>query len=135
MRTAMEPQWAMTENPQWLSILGERERALHRPYVRGSVTLLRHYLHPDFFEIGRSGRSYTLVDMLKAAEQPLSNIEIHVEAEHCLALSAASALLFYRSAQCRDGMLERWAARCSLWWLMPEGWQLRLHQAVSMESP
>ncbi|WP_342595765.1 DUF4440 domain-containing protein [Salinicola lusitanus] len=121
------------EDSTLLTVLAERERRLHQPTVRRSPMAICRYLHPDFYEVGRSGQHYTRDDVLKSAceEQASLDIRIHAEGDYCLRLSAESALLFYRSANLRaDGSCERWARRCSLWWLTPHGWQLRFHQGA-----
>jgi hypothetical protein len=117
--------------PPLLSHLQLLEVELHHPGVRCSRERLEQLLHPQFHEVGRSGRKYdreTIVRFL--AEQQTharvesSNFAVHLLAEGC-------AHLTYESVQrCADGTLQNHALRSSIWMETPAGWQLFYHQGT-----
>lgn len=114
-----------------LEHLRSLEVELHQPSVRSSSKRLEALLHPDFREVGRSGRQYdrrTIIDHLRhGVAQP------SVVAEgFCLSdLAPGAALLTYRSAhRDRNGILVNHAHRASLWVETPLGWQVLYHQGT-----
>ena len=108
------------------------EVELHHPGVRCSRERLEQLLHPEFHEIGRSGRSYNreiIVNFLAAQEsQPVIASE-----EFSLAvLGSGVALLTYRSAHVQEGArLVHHTLRSSIWLKASTGWQLRYHQGTA----
>jgi hypothetical protein len=114
-----------------LNELQALEVELHHPGVRCSRSRLEHLLHPDFHEVGRSGRTYdrqTVVGYLAALEvQP-------VVASDCFSLVELGpqvALLTYRSAHVEPGKgLVNHTLRSSVWVQSSQGWQLRYHQGT-----
>ena len=107
------------------------EVELHHPGVRCSRERLEQLLHPDFHEVGRSGRAYdrtTIVQYLASLEdQPLVVSENFAVVE----LEPLVALLTYRSAHEEQGKgLVNHTLRSSVWVLSPVGWQLRYHQGT-----
>ena len=108
------------------------EVELHHPGVRCSRARLHQLLHPQFHEVGRSGRSYsreTIVSYLAAQEtQPVVASEAFSVAE----LGPGVALLTYRSAHREQGnILVNHTLRSSVWVKTSEGWQLRYHQGTA----
>ena len=108
------------------------EVELHHPGVRCSRERLEQLLHPQFHEVGRSGRAYsreTIVDFLAAQEsQPVVLSEAFSVSE----LSLGVALLSYRSAQVEQGKsLVNHTLRSSVWIKTNAGWQLRYHQGTA----
>ena len=108
------------------------EIELHHPGVRRSRARLWILLHPDFHEVGRSGRSYnreTVVNFLEALEsQPVVESEAFSVSE----LSSGVALLTYRSTQIEQGeSLVNHTLRSSVWLKTETGWQLRYHQGTA----
>ncbi len=109
------------------------EIELHHPGVRCSSQRLEQLLHPQFHEVGRSGRRYdrdTIVKFLGAQKtQPQvepRNFAAHLLAEGC-------ALLTYESAhRAADGTLQHHALRSSVWLRAPgpASWQLFYHQGT-----
>jgi hypothetical protein len=90
-----------------LSTLHALEVELHHPGVACDVARLEQLLHPDFHEVGRSGRP----------------------------LGAGVALLTYRSAHRRlDGSLEQHTYRSSVWVEGEGRWQLLYHQGTPTEG-
>ena len=114
-----------------LNELQALEVELHHPGVRCSRTRLEQLLHPDFHEVGCSGKPYdreTVVEYLASLEsQP-------VVASDCFALLELAphvALLTYRSAQVEPGKgLVNHTLRSSVWVQSTLGWQLRYHQGT-----
>jgi hypothetical protein len=114
-----------------LSKLQALEVELHHPGVRRSREQLELLLHPDFYEVGRSGRTYTrdtVIDQLAAEEsQPI----MESGAFTLLELAPGVALLTYRSAFADpERGLSYHALRSSLWLKTSNGWQMRYHQGT-----
>ncbi|HSI58280.1 MAG TPA: DUF4440 domain-containing protein [Ideonella sp.] len=118
-----------------LSLLRGLEQALHQPAVRGDGARLDALLHPDFQEIGRSGRRYAKADIraLLIAEQDAPVIW----SQDFVLKPLASGLgqLTYRSAHLTaDGSLVRPTLRSSLWQRTPAGWQMLFHQGTPCDA-
>jgi hypothetical protein len=108
------------------------EVELHHPGVRCSRERLEQLLHPEFHEVGRSGRSYnreTIVNFLAAQEsQPV----IASEEFSVSVLGHGVALLTYRSAHIeQDARSVNHTLRSSIWLKASTGWQLRYHQGTA----
>ncbi|MDQ0029493.1 ribonuclease HI family protein [Arthrobacter bambusae] len=100
------------------------EKELLRPDVRGDLGRTGILLHPDFTEIGSSGRVWSRDELMMALEgNPGESAEIEViSAER---LSTNTMLLSYRSLG-RTGS----ALRSSIWLLDDGRWRLRFHQST-----
>ena len=114
-----------------LSELQALEVELHHPGVRCSRERLEQLLHPDFYEVGRSGRTYdrsTVIAHLAAQEsQPLMESEEFALSE----LAPGVALLTYRSAFAEaERGLSYHALRASVWVSAAGAWQMRYHQGT-----
>ena len=108
------------------------EIELHHPGVRCSRERLEQLLHPEFHEVGRSGRAYnreTIVNYLSAQDsQPVVASEAYAVSE----LGPGVALLTYRSAHVVQGKgLAQHTLRSSVWLKTNAGWQLRYHQGTA----
>jgi hypothetical protein len=108
------------------------EVELHHPGVRCSRARLEQLLHPQFHEVGRSGRTYsreTVIEFLLSQGSPPT-----VRSEHfvCAELAPGVELLTYRSAHLQaDGQLVNHTLRSSVWIASrQEAWQLRYHQGT-----
>jgi hypothetical protein len=114
-----------------LHALQALEVELHHPGVRCSRERLEQLLHPEFHEVGRSGRIYdrdTIVSYLAAQASPPA---VASDAFALLAIDARAALLTYRSAHVEQGnRLVNHTLRSSLWLETRAGWQLRYHQGT-----
>lgn len=111
------------------------ERELHSPAVRGDLQRLQHLLHADFYEIGRSGHSYSRAETIEhvLAEQAASVLHSQAFALRCLA--ATVYLLTYQSAELdQDGRYTRHSLRSSIWCFAGAHWQLRFHQGTPQAS-
>lgn len=108
------------------------EVELHHPGVRCSRERLQQLLHPEFHEVGRSGRIYdraTIVSFLAAQASPPA---VASDAFAVLEIDPRAALLTYRSAHIEEGgRLVNHALRSSLWLRTSAGWQLRYHQGTA----
>lgn len=100
------------------------ERELLRPDVRSDIGRTGVLLHPEFMEIGSSGRIWTRDAMMMSLEEsPGGPMELElISADR---IGADSILLTYRSRS-RDGA----ALRSSIWVLHGGQWRLRFHQGT-----
>jgi ribonuclease HI len=106
------------------ALVEQLERELLGPLVRGDIGRTAVLLHPDFMEIGSSGRMWTRDAMMMALEEdPGERTDIEVlGAER---IGANAVLLTYRNFA-RSGT----TLRSSLWVLDGERWRLRFHQGT-----
>lgn len=107
------------------------ECELHRIETRRDRHRVQELLHPDFTEVGRSGRRYdrdAILDELAAeGDLPLFHTGNFALAE----LAPGVVLLTYRSAHVDSmGKLSSESERCSIWVSTAAGWQLRYHQGT-----
>ena len=114
-----------------LSDIQALEVELHHPGVRCSRCRLEQLLHPDFHEVGRSGRPYdreTILEYLASREvQPV----VASDGFALVELGPDVALLTYRSAHVEPGKgLVNHTLRSSVWVHSSQGWQLRYHQGT-----
>ncbi|UKA59599.1 ribonuclease HI family protein [Arthrobacter sp. FW306-2-2C-D06B] len=100
------------------------EKELLRPDVRGDLGRTGILLHPDFTEIGSSGRVWSRDELMMALEgDPGETAEVEIiSAER---ISGNAMLLHYRSYG-RTGS----ALRSSIWLLDDGRWRLRFHQST-----
>jgi ribonuclease HI len=106
------------------AIVEALERELAGPEARGDIGRTGVLLHPDFMEIGSSGRVWTRDAMMMALEEDPGN---HTDLEILGAdrIGADAVLLTYRSYT-RSGPV----LRSSLWVLDGTKWRLRFHQGT-----
>jgi ribonuclease HI len=106
------------------AIVEALERELAAPEARGDIGRTGVLLHPDFMEIGSSGRVWTRDAMMMALEEDPGN---HTELEILGAdrIGTTAVLLTYRS-HARSGPV----LRSSLWVLDGTRWRLRFHQGT-----
>jgi len=114
-----------------LPILEAVEVELHHPGVRCSRERLEELLHPDFHEVGRSGRQYTRATVISFLRSQQEQPDIVSESFSVYEPAPGVALLTYRSAhRLPDGNHSNHTLRSSLWLLTSDGWQLRYHQGT-----
>ena len=103
----------------------ELERTLMQPEVRHSAERLRAIIREDFFEIGASGRTYTLADLIAllpaAPDGPAATITDFT----ARLLSPDVALVTYRT---QLGQIAR--LRSSIWRRDQGAWRLQFHQGT-----
>lgn len=106
------------------ALVEQLERELLGPLVRGDIGRTAVLLHPDFMEIGSSGRVWTRDAMMMALEEdPGERTDIEVLGAERIGTGAI--LLTYRSFA-RSGT----TLRSSLWVLDGGRWRLRFHQGT-----
>ena len=118
-----------------LKTLTDLETELFGADARRNRARLQALLHPEFFEIGRSGRVHTRDDVL--AELPQEQAPPGIQARDFVLRPLAEdvLLLTYRSAQVSNtGTLERHTLRASIWKHSPDGWQIVFHQATPTQT-
>lgn len=100
------------------------ERELLRPDVRSDIGRIGVLLHPEFTEIGSSGRFWTRDAMMMSLEEsPGGSMELEMIGTD--RIGADAILLTYRSHS-RAG-----TALCSSLWVLDGGqWRLRFHQGT-----
>ncbi|MGG9999686.1 DUF4440 domain-containing protein [Pseudovibrio ascidiaceicola] len=111
-----------------LEVLLSLESQLLQPSVRGDRQQLELMLHPDFIEIGASGRMYDRAQVLaelprEAADYPVRTIEDF----RFRKLSEELAQVFYSIA-------ENATQRTSIWKLEGEQWSMIYHQGTRRAS-
>ena len=105
------------------------EECMWRAETRFDMAFMEAHLAPDFFEFGRSGKTYARADLLAgptlsfSAQLPLPNLSIRM-------LSPDTAQLTYRSAATFDGVVEH-ARRSSIWTRTNNTWVMRFHQGTA----
>ncbi|MFB4204979.1 DUF4440 domain-containing protein [Arhodomonas sp. KWT2] len=106
------------------------ERELHRSVRRRSRERLLVLLHPDFREIGYSGREHSrdaILANLSDGEPP----GVHAEGFRCRRIAPGTVLVTYRSARVSaDGHLSRHALRSSVWLREAGHWRMIFHQGT-----
>lgn len=118
-----EPAVALAEtSPE--AVVESLERELLRPETRADLGRTGVLLHPDFTEIGSSGRIWTRDAMMMSLEDNPGG-PVDLELLGADRLGEKTVLLTYRS-HTRDGS----ALRSSLWVLEGAQWRLRFHQGT-----
>lgn len=102
----------------------ELERELLDPAVRADPFRVAELLHPDFEEIGSSGRIWTRAEALQLLSEEES-APVDMEVMGLAQLDTATTLLTYRSSSPGRSVL-----RSSLWNLDNGQWRLRFHQGT-----
>jgi ribonuclease HI len=120
---ALFDELAMDESDE--EIVLRQERALLTDAVRADVAELGVLLHPDFLEIGRSGRVWSRDD---TALSPSGDRSAMVELVSLDRLSADAMLLVFRATDARGSTI-----RSSLWLRDGGRWRLRFHQGTPAE--
>jgi ribonuclease HI len=106
------------------AVVESLERELLRPETREDLGRTGVLLHPDFTEIGSSGRIWTRDAMMMSLEDnPGGPVELELLGAD--RLGEKTVLLTYRS-HTREGS----ALRSSLWVLEGAQWRLRFHQGT-----
>lgn len=112
------------------------EVELHHPGVRCDAARLGELLHPDFHEVGRSGREYDRATVIRfLAEAGGASAVVSSDFRLC-PLGGDAALLTYRCAHRRpNGTLEAHTLRSSVWVKEGASWKLRYHQGTPAANP
>ena len=108
------------------------EEGLWRDETRFDPQWMDRMLHPDFAEVGMSGRSYTRVETIAA--EP---IEIGAELPHQdyrLELVDEDVAMARYISHAHQLGVPRSAHRTSLWVNTNQGWRLRFHQGTPLHE-
>ena len=109
----------------------ELEVSLWKPETRFDRDYMDNLLTEDFFEFGRSGRTYRRDEVLSAPMQeididlPLREFQIHPVAPDVVLITYVSEVQY---EQLEVGN------RSSLWVKRDDGWKLRFHQGTAVEE-
>lgn len=107
------------------------ETSLHLPALRRDTAMLDALLHPDFREIGRSGKAYSRAEALAALSQeadPPAAVAVDFQGR---SLGEGCVLLTYTSAQRGPGgELDHPTARVSIWVKAGAEWRILFHQGT-----
>jgi hypothetical protein len=114
----------------FVDTLRELEESLWRPGTRFDRAHMDGTLHADFFEFGRSGRTYTRDQCLDAAPAPFA-ATLHDFAVHPVVDGVAQAT--YVSEVHHGDDPTEYANRSSLWVREGDRWRLRFHQGTPVE--
>jgi hypothetical protein len=118
----------MALSPADRSCLAQLEESMWREDTRFDRRYMERTLAADFFEFGRSGRTYTREEILELARHeipaqlPLPDLRIRL-------LDENTAQVTYDSAV-RYGTFVEYAHRSSIWSRTAGGWTLRFHQGT-----
>lgn len=114
-----------------LATLQALEVELHHPGVRCDAQRLDQLLHPDFHEVGRSGRPYDRATVVRFLGEQVAFPPVISDDFALQALGPGIALLSYRSALRRpDATPENHTLRSSVWVQHGGRWQLIYHQGT-----
>lgn len=105
-------------------IVGRLERELLDPAVRSDASRVAGLLHPEFAEIGRSGRLWGRDDTIQALADETSE-PVGFDLLGTDIVSDGVILLTARTTDARGGTL-----RSSLWQRSGDRWRLRFHQGT-----
>jgi ribonuclease HI len=114
-------EWTLTD----LASLPGLEESLWRPETRYDAAHVARVFHPDFLELGQSGRTWTLETMAMAGE-PIG-VELPLP-EYRVSLVAPDVALATYVSRKLDGSGA--ANRSSVWLRGADGWRLRFHQGT-----
>lgn len=106
------------------------EESLWIAETRFDTTLMNEVFAKDFFEFGRSGRTYARADLIiEARPGQIIDATIPLLNFHARHLSADIVQVTYISEAVYGGEVER-ANRSSIWSRDGRGWKLRFHQGT-----
>jgi hypothetical protein len=114
----------------------QKEIALHQFEIRTDAGEASRLLHPDFLEVGKSGKTFdfNLIIESMSKEKPTGSV-VHSQDYECISLAANTFLLLYKSAVINsDGSIGSYSKRSSVWVKDKSEWKLRYHQGTSCEE-
>jgi len=110
-------------------ILFDLESALVDPAVRRSRDRVESLLHPDFIELGSSGRVYDRQMIVEMMGQEVSGDVILRDFE-TRDIAEDTVLVTYRSI----GQAGEEARRSSIWVKAADGWHIHFHQGTRIPN-
>jgi hypothetical protein len=120
----------MQNSYQTFEELRKLEESLWVAETRFDMAYMERILAPDFFEFGRSGRTYTRAETLAANGQEI-NARLPLRDFKVTAVSEDVYLVTYVSEVQGETGLEV-GNRSSLWVRTEQGWQLKFHQGTKV---
>ena len=107
------------------------EEALTSPEVRASELALSNILHPEFKEIGKSGRTFDFNDIIQDVMKDQSGSTYIIANFHVSEIADGVALATYQiPARTIEGREYPSSMRSSLWTKVDGIWLLRFHQGT-----
>jgi len=106
------------------------EEGLWRDETRFDQEWMERMLHPEYSEVGRSGRTHTRVETITAPDTPV-DVELPLAEYRMQLIDEDVALVRYISRQTLDGAPTP-AERTSVWVNTNDGWRLRFHQGTPL---
>jgi hypothetical protein len=118
-------------NPTDAAELTALEESLWRAETRFDRDHLERIYTDDFTEFGQSGRIWTRIASMSAAEEPFVSV-LPLPSLRIMPLGQDAALLTYRSDTTYSAIGVRLVAhRSSVWVRTDEGWKMRFHQGTA----
>lgn len=108
--------------------LKELEESLWKSETRFDIEYMNKTLAPDFFEFGRSGRTYKREDTLHGARPQVINAKFPLRNFNIILIDINVALITYISEVMYEEL--EVANRSSIWSKTTNGWQIRFHQGT-----
>ncbi len=115
-----------------LQELLQLEQEMHLAETRSNRVRMDQLLHPEFMEIGRSGKLYSRDDILDEFQSEAPLPAIGVSNVQLQALGKDHQLLNYLSWH-EDPEPHRFTLRSSIWEQHCGEWRLRFHQGTPTE--
>ncbi|WP_117232564.1 DUF4440 domain-containing protein [Vibrio maerlii] len=119
-----------------MDILIELELALHKYEVRQNMEEVARLIHPNFREIGVSGKSYdfdSTIAMMKA-EKPSPGY-IHAQEFEVFELQPLVYLVLYKTVWVSySKKVSNYSKRSSIWTLTDDLWQMTYHQGTTCQE-
>jgi len=118
-----------------LKLLIEYETSLFSADTRSNKDNLITLLHQDFIEIGYSGITYDLNQIIESItlEKP-TNTTLHAQNFELKKLDRLIYVLMYKSADINnENVASRFAKRSSIWCVNEGQWQMKFHQATAID--
>ncbi|MFT3855679.1 MAG: DUF4440 domain-containing protein [Ilumatobacteraceae bacterium] len=103
----------------------QSERDLLTTDVRADPDRLEQLLHPDFVEIGQSGRRWTRTEMITALLDSPDPGDVEIDDVHTTMITADVALITYTTRRPTSTV-----QRSSLWVRHDDRWTVRFHQGT-----
>ncbi len=114
-----------------LAHLSALETELHHPGAPATPERAQALLHPEFFEVGRSGACYSRATVLAYLSIQTSASPVRASQFRLTRLGDDTALLTYRSdATAGPGQAPGSTWRSSVWQCVHGHWLLRYHQGT-----
>jgi hypothetical protein len=113
-------------------VLTRLEEAMWREETRFDRAFMERALASDFFEFGRSGRTYTRQQILDLPQEPI-DAQLPLQDLQLRLLGANTAQVTYNSVVRYRDVVE-FGRRSSIWSKSEDSWVLRFHQGTPYVS-